>query len=105
MTAKEKNTELEEMFSHKYALEEKVNWNRALLFKVEKAMEKGGSIENPISELIKKSLMGEKLLSIQTTELNKLTAQKIADQLGLSINAVNYGYRRHIKAQTEKVAA
>jgi len=92
MTAKEDNAEMLDIFEHKHALTEKINHNSALVNRYEIAAENESDDELRLEyELM--AIRGRKLVSAQATERNKLTAEKIGKQLGMTKATVIYRYR------------
>ena len=96
MTTKELNSELEEIFEHKYALLEKIDHNRNEIDRIGKAIEIEPSKREKLrlKGLAKK---GRALIAHQMTERKKLTAKKIAQELGMKDSfTVRYRYELYL---------
>ena len=91
MTAKETNKELEEILNYKINLINMRSYNVNLLNQIEeyynKLIRKNGN-EEEIKQIKHKINYGKRGISAQSTELNKLTADKIARQLGFKRHQV-----------------
>lgn len=100
MTQKETDGELLEIFQHKSALTDKINWNTKELLKIEIALE-DPELKDP-SKIVALRISfekGNKLLAEQITERTKVSFPKIAKELGMHKSCV---YRRYIEFLTGK---
>lgn len=92
MTTKEFESELLEIFNHKKALTEKIEYNTKLLLQIEAAYE-----NDPTNiELKEKGMAGRKMLASQVSERNKLNVKKIAAQLGATTHQIRYRYNEFL---------
>ncbi len=95
MTDKEKQSEMDEIFNFKYALTKKINNNTKVILRVE---------SNGQNSLEKNKLLAiyRKCLKTQITERNKLSANKVALQLGVKGTYIEAYYRKFVEAKEDK---
>ena len=93
MTTKEWEGELKEILDFKISLTEKITHN---LREVTRLIALEREEKDPkIKKTLKKEIAhGERIISMQTTKRTKLSAEKIAKQLGIKTHMVRY--REHI---------
>lgn len=94
MTAKEKKLELEEIFSFKFMLTNKLNHNTNELLMIEAAIDDSKDSDET-KRLERRKRTGEQLVSAQKTELSKLTSKRIAKQVNVSCSTVIYQYNQY----------
>jgi len=92
MTQLEKGNELHDIFTHKYALTDKIDYNVRLLMKYERAIGEEKDRDTRL-KLKRKATEGRKRISFQKTERAKLSSNLIARQLGINIHTVKREYR------------
>jgi len=98
MTTKEKNLEMEEIFSYKLALSQKITYNTYQNEIIH------GIAKNEASPVKRRKLKDElnareKHLAIQKQELRALSGRAIALQLGCSTSAINEKYKLYTRAR------
>ena len=93
MTTKEWEGELKEILDFKISLTEKINYNLRKVAMLSVAMEE--EKDPKIKKALKKEIAhGQRIISMQTTKRTKLSAEKIAKQLGIEAHKVRY--REHV---------
>lgn len=84
MTQLETDKELYEIFNHKKALTDKIEYNTVLLMKYESVNDE---------DMVKR---GKGIMSLLVTEREKLSHKRIAKELNLNERAVRYRYRQFV---------
>lgn len=93
---KETTSELDEVLNYKLELNEKIKWNKNENLKISLAINSTGYVKD-LEKLKRLEITGEKLVTMQTKEITKLSNVRIAKELGTPYHIVRWKWDEMVR--------